>query len=82
LRVQGRSVNANQGVAAALRRLRRSRRLSQEEFAARCGLHRTHIGSNERAEGNITLDTLDRIASALGVPAAELLKMPRGRTGT
>jgi transcriptional regulator with XRE-family HTH domain len=74
LGVHARSVSSNQRVAVALRRLREARRLSQEDFAARCGLHRTYVGAIERAEGNITLDTLDRVAAALGVPAAELLR--------
>ena len=48
--------------------------VSQEEFAARCGLHRTYIGAIERAERNITLMTLDRIAEGLGVTPIELLR--------
>ena len=75
--MHGRQVSSNQRVAAQLRRLRRARELSQEEFAARCGLHRTYVGAIERAEGNITLDTLDRVAAALGVAPVELLKSAR-----
>ncbi len=72
--MQARSISSNQRVATAVRRLRRKKRWSQEEFAAECGLHRTYIGSIERAEGNITLDTLDRVAAALGVSPGELLR--------
>lgn len=46
--------------------------LSQEAFAAKCGLHRTYVGAIERAEENITLLTLDKLAKALKVPPAEL----------
>lgn len=41
--------------------------LSQEELAARAGLHRTYIGMIERAEKNITLENIGKIASALGI---------------
>jgi transcriptional regulator with XRE-family HTH domain len=41
--------------------------LSQEEFAARSGLHRTYIGMVERAEKNITLLNIEKIANALNV---------------
>ena len=46
-------------VGVAVRRLREARKLSQEGFAARCGLHRTFVGGIERAERNITLETLE-----------------------
>lgn len=72
--MQARAVSSNKRVAEAVRRLRRAKRLSQEKFADKCGLHRTYIGSIERAEGNITLDTLDRVAAALGVKPYELLR--------
>jgi transcriptional regulator with XRE-family HTH domain len=36
-------------------------------------LHRTYIGAVERGEANVTLDVVDRIASALGVPPCQLV---------
>lgn len=56
-----------------LRRLRKDRGLSQEELADRCGLHRTYIGSVERGERNVTLGSLEVIASSLGVSVPYLL---------
>lgn len=47
--------------------------LSQEEFAARCGLHRTYIGGIERGERNPTLTVLGRIARALSIQPGMLL---------
>jgi DNA-binding XRE family transcriptional regulator len=70
-RVQGRG--SNSVVAAAVRRLREQQGWSQEDFAARCGLHRTYVGAVERGERNITLNTLDRIAKALKVEPVALL---------
>ena len=54
-------------------RLRRSQGLSQEELADICGLHRTYVGSVERAERNVTLSTLEVFANALGVSVIDLL---------
>lgn len=50
--------------------------LSQEDLGARCELHRTHISSIERQELNVGVDTIERIARALNVPAFVLL-MPQ-----
>lgn len=47
--------------------------LSQEEFAEKCGLHRTYVGAIERGERNITVATLFRLAIALGCDATDLL---------
>jgi len=41
--------------------------ISQEELAARAGVHRTYIGMLERAEKNITLENIDKICKALGL---------------
>ena len=47
--------------------------LSQEELAAKAGLHRTYLGSVERSERNISLSTMVVIADALGATVAQLL---------
>ena len=49
-------------------------KLSQEELAERAGVHRTYIGMIERAEKNITLSNIERIAKALAVSPDQLLK--------
>lgn len=41
--------------------------LSQEQFAERCGLHRTYISSLERGKRSISLKNIQLIADALGV---------------
>ncbi|MBO4996045.1 MAG: helix-turn-helix transcriptional regulator [Muribaculaceae bacterium] len=46
--------------------------ISQEELAYRAGVHRTYIGMIERAERNITLSNLKRIADALQVDIKDL----------
>ena len=66
-------------VGRNLQRLRRERGLSQEEFAFRCGLHRTYISGIERGVRNPTALVLEEIAEALSVPSARLLEeRPKG----
>ena len=60
-------------LADNIRLFRGANSLSQEEFADRCGLHRTYVGSVERGERNVTLSTLELFASVLGVPVPDLL---------
>lgn len=50
-----------------VRELRKERGLSQEELAFKADLHRTYIGMIERAEKNITLINIEKIANALNV---------------
>lgn len=47
--------------------------LSQEELADLAGLHRTYIGSVERAERNISIDNMERLAHALKLDVSDLL---------
>jgi transcriptional regulator with XRE-family HTH domain len=63
-----------QAVGEAMRSLRRERGFAQEAFAARAGLDRSFYGAIERGEFNITLDTLIKVASGLGVRASTLLR--------
>ncbi len=57
-----------------VRKYRRLLNISQEELAHRADLHRTYIGMIERAEKNITLVNIEKIANALEVKIEDLLK--------
>jgi len=49
-------------------------KLSQEKLADIASVHRTYIGMIERAEKNITLRNMEKIAKALNVKIADLLE--------
>ncbi|WP_306641337.1 helix-turn-helix domain-containing protein [Sanyastnella coralliicola] len=51
---------------------RQQKGLSQEALAHRASLHRTYIGMIERAEKNITLLNIEKIANALEVSISQL----------
>ncbi|MES2206765.1 MAG: helix-turn-helix transcriptional regulator [Pseudomonadota bacterium] len=61
-------------VAQNVRAIRLQKNVSQEELADLSKLHRTYIGTVERAESSITVDSLDKISAALNVETWELLK--------
>lgn len=55
-----------------VRQLRKQKNISQEELAHKADLHRTYIGMIERAEKNITLLNIEKIANALEVSVKDL----------
>jgi transcriptional regulator with XRE-family HTH domain len=56
-----------------VREIRKGKGLSQEELAHKADLHRTYIGMIERAEKNITLLNIEKVANALEVNIKELI---------
>jgi len=54
-----------------VRKERTKLELSQEELAAKAGVHRTYIGMIERAEKNITLENIEKVAKALGLKLSD-----------
>ncbi|WP_347341432.1 helix-turn-helix domain-containing protein [Bradyrhizobium pachyrhizi] len=57
-----------------MRQLRAARGLSQEELAYESGMNRTYLSAVERAERNVSVDNIARIAKGLGVEPWKLLK--------
>jgi transcriptional regulator with XRE-family HTH domain len=60
--------------SANLRSARESRGISQEALADLAKLHRTYVGSVERGERNISIDNIERLATALGSEPYDLLR--------
>jgi transcriptional regulator with XRE-family HTH domain len=63
--------------AAALRAAREEAGLSQEELADEAGVHRTYVGQLERGEKNVSIDSMEKLASALNRTLPELLVTPK-----
>lgn len=72
------SGNLNTIVGNNVRKERQKRGLSQEELAELADLHRTYIGMIERAEKNVTISSLEKVASALNIDIRELFAPPDG----
>jgi DNA-binding XRE family transcriptional regulator len=53
--------------------VRKARKFSQEELAARAGLHRTHISLVEKGHREARLTTIYALAAALHITPSELL---------
>lgn len=73
------AMKARTKLARNLRRLRVEREMSQERLAADAEVDRAFVGGIERESENPSIDTLDRLAAALGVDVADLLVRPVGR---
>lgn len=52
--------------------LRKDAGYSQEQFAFKCDIDRTYVGTIERGEKSPTLITIQKIADALGISKSEL----------
>lgn len=66
-------------VGRNLRAYREGRGLSQEAFADLLGVHRTYLGGVERGERNLTLKSVERMASTIELEPLTLL-LPTGVT--
>jgi transcriptional regulator with XRE-family HTH domain len=55
-----------------VRSLRLAKQWTQEELAARSGLHVTYVGGIERGERNIALVNILKLARTLGCTACDL----------
>jgi transcriptional regulator with XRE-family HTH domain len=65
-----------EGLARRIRALRERRGLTQEDFARACGISVSFASLLERGERSPSYDTLLQVASAMGVPLAELFREP------
>ncbi len=61
-------------MAKNLRRVRRDKKLTQEELAERAGLSSRYIGAIERADVSASVTVLGQISDALGIEPGELLR--------
>ena len=66
--------SATQRVAARVAEIRARRGLTQESLAAKARINRVTLARLERAQHPPNLDTLERIARALGVRVVDLVR--------
>ena len=55
-----------------IKELRKKKWFSQEELAAKSGLHRTYISDIERWEKNLSLENIEKLSKSLEVNLAHL----------
>jgi transcriptional regulator with XRE-family HTH domain len=67
------SISAREIFGQNLRRARRLKDVSQEDLALRAELSRTYVSEVERAGRNISIDNMELLATALGLPLKDLL---------
>ena len=73
MKKQVKTLSARARLAKNLRLLRARDGLSQEALADLVALHRTYVGSIERSERNVSLDNVEKLATALNIDICELL---------
>ena len=56
-----------------MRLARRLKELSQEEIALRCDLSRTYVSEVERGLRNVSIDNMETLANAIGMPLRDLV---------
>lgn len=64
----------NKRVGDNIRKFRQKKGWSQEQLASEANLHRAYVGQIERGEKNIGLQNLQKIAEALNISIAALVK--------
>jgi len=71
---------ARQILAQKLRKLRFIKGWSQEDLAEASGLHRTYISAIECGKCNVSLDNIEKLATAFGVTLDFLLRKRKSDT--
>jgi transcriptional regulator with XRE-family HTH domain len=66
-------MDIKQRLSANLRRLRREKGWSQEEYADRADIHRTYISDLERGARNPTITVVEKLAVPFDVSPGSLL---------
>jgi transcriptional regulator with XRE-family HTH domain len=61
-------------IGSNVRKMRKAKRLSQEELAFRAEIDRSYLSEVENGHKNLSVTMLDQIAAALGVDLRELLE--------
>lgn len=68
-----------EGICRAIHERRIELKITQEELAMRCGLHRTYISDIERVRRNISLRNFQRLTEALEIAPSMILDRVESR---
>lgn len=68
-------VNLRKSVGDRIRSIRKMKSLTQQQLAELSNLDDSYIGSVERGERNISIDTLEKVIIALEIQPAELFRL-------
>lgn len=71
-----------QQLAVNIRKLRRGKRISQEQLALSADVDRTYVSQIERAVGNPSLLVLCKLGFVLGADIGLLLEAEKNKSGT
>lgn len=66
--------NITKIIGQRIRSYRTAKHLSQEKLSELAGCHPTYIGQIERAEKNVSLESIEKIATALNIPLSKLFE--------
>ena len=69
-------MDARSEPAWKIRKLRGNRGLSRERLAVDAGIDRANVSQMERGTEAASIDTMERLAAALGVGMAALIELP------
>ena len=72
---RGRATRSKKGqeIGTTIRKLREEKRITQEKLARAAGMIRANLSRIEASKHRPTLETIERIATALKVPVADLI---------
>lgn len=79
--------NLQQSLGKRIRQIRKERGLTQEDFARRIGIDYKHLGSIERGNENVTIQTIEKICRAIDITPSEIfvfssMKRPHRKKAT
>lgn len=57
-----------------IRCIRNEKKMSQEQLADLCGLHRTYVSDVELGKRNVSLENIEKMADALDVKISDIFR--------
>lgn len=74
--VRPRKISLRERLAQNVRKERLARQWTQEDLQLKSGVSQRYISYLESAKGAVTIDTIEKLADAMGIDGQELLRRP------